>query len=298
MHAHLLPEQWIDTVHFFLGKKKQYAKSHIAGIDGFAGSKLMANSFLKVSLPLIPFEVMDDPVAENCLSLEGQQYFVQTLVRASLKPYGICWLGPPCSWWVWVSRSVHQQSIDNPLGNVTHPKVEFHNALADFVANVIWTCAALGVYFVLEQPVGSLFVQHPRVKAALRDVHSVRIKIHLYKFGATSQKPLQLWGTAPWLIDLEQIANHINAPVPRGVLYTIGHNGQVTGKKEAMAKSTAYPEAFCDVVAFLHQSFLSIKANEAKATKQIVHMFVLQSRPQLQHLWFEDSLIELLVLTR
>jgi hypothetical protein len=287
--AQLLPLHWYEWVAFFLSALQPRSVPAIRGIDGFAGQKEIAKAFLDAKLPMVPFEMMDDPVTENCLSLEGQQYFLQTLVRTSLTPYGFCWLGPPCSWWVWVSRSVHQRSMTNPLGNTTHPSVGFHNVLAEFVANVIWTCAALGIFYVLEQPLSSILVHHPQVKAALQGTQARCIRIPLYKFGAATRKPLQLWGTAPWLTELRRIADSIHVPVPGTALCTVGNQGQVTGKKQDMTASAAYPVCFCKVVAFLHKSFLASKAAEAES----VHMFV-RSQPKLQHQWFTEALLAFL----
>ena len=285
----LAPRHWLWWILWFLAEFEHKPMPAIAGVDGFAGSKTMAKAFWEAGLPLIPFELMDDPVQQNCLSLEGQQFFLQTLVRASLTPYGICWLGPPCSWWVWVSRSVHQRSRNNPLGNVSHPSVAFHNQVAEFVANVVWTCAALGLFYVLEQPLSSVLVHHPHVSAALRDTKAVRVSFPLHKFGANTQKYLQLWGTAPWLPELRRVAGIVRGPVAHAVLCTIGDRGQVTGKKDDMVASAAYPTTFCDVVAILHKGFLASQAIQAQA----VRMFV-KSLPQLRHTWFWEALVAFL----
>ena len=261
---------------------------------------------------MVPYELLDDPVLENCLSLHGQQNFLQKLVQVGLESDGLCWLGPPCSWWVWVSRSVHQRSAERPWGNVAHPFVDLHNVLAQFVADVIWTCAALGVHFVLEQPLGSRLPDYGQVREALVATQATRISIPLWKFGASSEKPLQLWGTAPWLRQLADVASRISAaslsgsqpaacpssaqpaaspvavPAPTTTLCTLGEAGQVTGRKEAMTASSSYPACFCDVVAFLHNSHVARRIAVA-----VAHILAC-NHPQLNNAWFIEALLPFL----
>ena len=303
----LVPICWLAWVRFFL---LQQPGPLLHGLDTFAGDKQMARSFLAAGMPMATFELLDDPVQENCLSMHGQQYFLQRLVQVSFQEGGICWMGPPCSWWVWLSRSVHQRSHESPQGNTQHPTVAFHNSLAEFVANAIRTCAALGVFFVLEQPLSSVMPHFAAVRAALAEVGAKRVSIPLWKFGAQSEKFLQLWGTAPWLQQLTEIARRIgetahcgaqpggahystqpgmvHVPKPPETLVRRGGEGQVTGRPEVLSRSASYPACFCDVVAFLHKSYLHRQA--AMVVAQAVGR---QGRTQ-QWQWFLDALLPFL----
>ena len=42
---------------------------------------------------------------------------------------------------------VHQRTDFNPYGDVKNAKVRYHNEVAEFVANVMMACAALGIYY-------------------------------------------------------------------------------------------------------------------------------------------------------
>lgn len=166
------------------------------------------------------------------------------------------WLGPPCSWWVFLSSSVHRRSTARPEGDTSHPFVRHHNCIAEFVASVIMTCTALGIFYVLEQPISSTFHLYKAVREALHITGAHAISIPLYKFGAPTTKFLHLFGTAPWLGRLKCIAGNIAAPRPQNTLYTTDTHGRTTGKKEELLDSAAYPHAFCQVVAMLHQSHM------------------------------------------
>lgn len=120
---------------------------------------------------------------------------------------------------------------------------------------VMVTCSALGVFYVVEQPLSSMLQFYPAINAALRATGARSISLLLYKFGATTQKPLKLWGTAPWLPCLGEIAKGINAPQPTATLATTAM-GRVTGKKGALVESASYPHAFCQIVAYLQKEFL------------------------------------------
>ena len=61
----------------------------LSGLDSFAGQKQMARSFLEVGMAMATYEWLDDAVLENCLSLQGQQNFLQKLVQVSLDEWGL-----------------------------------------------------------------------------------------------------------------------------------------------------------------------------------------------------------------
>ena len=304
-----VPARWVAWVTLFLSDFQQKPQTPtLVGLDGFAGQKQMAKSFLEFGMDMVTYEVADDPVLENCLSLHGQQNFLQKLVQVSLQKDGLCWLGPPCSWWVWVSSSRHKRTSDRPQGCVSHPTVAFHNSVAQFVADAIKTCVALGVHFVLEQPLSSVLPLFEAVRAALAMAHATAIVIPLWKFGATSHKPLKLWGTARWLAQLSSIADKISATSvsssqlangqgntghifiskPVNTLCVVGENRQVSGRRQEMAASSSYPACFCNVVAFLHKSHL--------ARRQTLAVACILGRwdAKFRQKWFVDGLIPFL----
>ena len=304
-----VPPHWCFWVELFLAEFiLQPQTPRLSGLDSFAGQKQMARSFLEVGMAMATYEWLDDAVLENCLSLHGQQNFLQKLVQVSLEKDGLCWMGPPCSWWTWISSSVHQRTKSRPQGHVGHPTVAFHNSIAQFVADAIMTCIALGVHFVLEQPLTSVLPDFEAVRTALTEAQAKAIVVPLWKFGASSHKPLKLWGTAPWLTQLSNVATKILAtptsssqlandqsrpgqihiPKPTSTLAIVGENGQVTGIRGDMAASSSYPACFCDVVAFLHKEHL--KSLPRRAAMLVVSTLGRQ-HPELRQQWFVEGLL-------
>ena len=270
----------------------------------------MEKSFQKWTINFISNDVLDDPVRQNVLTEKGVKRFLDLLSLASLKPGSFVWVDPPCSWFVWMSSSIHKRTAGNPIGDLSHPEVRRHNRIAEFAANVMQVCHAFGMAFVFEQPYSSVMPHFPQVAAALTATRARKIVIHLGKFGAKTVKPLQLWGTVPWLKTLQEVAGYVHVgnlrprfgPWPRAPAHTRSlpwrimieastetltettESGQVNGKKEEMSESSAYPELFCDVVAQLHRWEL------AKAYHDQVVQILMQKFSRSVTDWFPDKL--------
>jgi hypothetical protein len=303
-----VPLRWRPFLELTLERYRLQARApKVSGIHSFAGQKQMSKSFLKFGMAMLPYEMDDEPVLQNCLSLRGQQNYLEKLAQVSLNPDGLCWLDPPCGWWIWMSISVHKRSKKNPYGDTGHPMVVWHNTIAEFVADVIRTCDALGVHYVMEQPLTSVLPEFPPVEKALMATKAACIKFPLCKFGASSQKPMQFWGTAPWLQQLRAIAeriyvcpsgskpedfpagpNIVFAAAPTQTLSFRGPEGQVTGQKQVMTRSAAYPPCFCDTIAFIH------KVHLARLFAEAVAKIIGKRFPELRNNWFVLALLPFL----
>ena len=101
-----------------------------------------------------------------------------------------------------------------------------------------------GIWIVLEQPVGSLLFEVPAVRDALDAIGAVCVTVNLGKWGSESQKPVWLWGTAPWLIVLSSLPGTHSDDSTWTTLATVDENGKVTGGKNVKA-SEEYPPDFC-----------------------------------------------------
>ena len=306
-----VPSQWRPFLELSVERFRLQARStnlQLSGLHGFVGVSQMSKSYKKLNMAMVSCDLVNDPVLQNCLLMEGQQYYLEKLAQLSLKPDGLCWLDPPCAFWVWVSSSVHKRSTQNPHGDCSHPGVEWNNAIADFVADVMLTCSAMSIHYVLEQPLSSRLPDYPAVERALMSTGGRRIVVPLWKFGSPSIKPLQLWGTAPWLQQLARIADRIAArpsgsepedypPTaervfvegPQRQLAVVCTNGQVTGLHHEMKASAHYPGSFCDVVALLHHSHLTREF--VRAVVKILARRV----PSLREAWFSFALLPFLL---
>jgi hypothetical protein len=134
-----------------------------------------------------------------------------------------------------------------------------NNRIADFVAKSIITSHKLGLVVAVEQPLSSILPEHPAVRDALLQTGCQKYVFRLGNFGCSSPKPLQLWTTAPWAENLQALALEARAQPtfcePTMTLAT-RRNGRVTGRREELAESAAYPLFFCECIAMLHKRFM------------------------------------------
>jgi len=77
----LLPPCWKPFVMVIIGLAIKGRWPRICGMDTFSGQKHLAAAFVDRAMPMTTFEQLDDPVYEDCLSIQGAQYFLQNLVR-------------------------------------------------------------------------------------------------------------------------------------------------------------------------------------------------------------------------
>lgn len=279
----------------------QASRPKLSGIHGFAGVKNMERSFHAERLRMYSFEVQQDAIHQNCLTPEGERNFLKQLAIIHFKPGGLAWLDPPCSGWVWMCRHNTKRSPQDPHGDTRLPGVLADNRIAEFVAKVMLTCKALKIGFVLEQPKTSVMPHFPAIRQALDATNARRVYIELWKFHATSQKPLYLWGTVPWLHVLVRISNRVHAeedkhllvqdgsmvfvPRPTQTLTDGAERGQVNGRKQEMKASAAYPLRFCQTIASLHRRSLA-----TPVTDQIIKILAKRWK-QLGEPWFRLAIM-------
>lgn len=65
--------------------------------------------------------------------------------------------------------------------------------MAARVAILLLIAASRGIFWILEQPKGSLFEFHPQIQAVFTLLRCYRKHIHMRDFGAGSQKPTWLY---------------------------------------------------------------------------------------------------------
>ena len=115
-----------------------------------------------------------------------------------------------------------------------------------------------GLYVVVENPLNSLLFKYGPMRMMLAKIGARRVSLKLSSFGAESAKPLELWGTAPWLEKLPSKGTCGSASAQLLTRTSINADGRksVTGRKGVMTSSAAYPKAFGEAVAALHAEVL------------------------------------------
>ena len=131
------------------------------------------------------------------------------------------------------------------------------NKIAHIVADVIRTCHALGVHFVIEQPSTTLLFEYEPIALALSEVRARSVFVELGRAGSMTVKPSRLMGTAPFLPRLAGIVRRRAMVTPARAL-TRREGGWVNGEHRALQLSSSYPRTFCCIVARLHADLVGI----------------------------------------
>lgn len=239
----------------------------LAGVSVFDGHGGMFRAFKPHGAERM--EILRDAVNQDILRPQGTLRWL-THVKATM-PDGLHWFGPPCGSWGFLTRSKSKRTKDNVLGNRFDPWVRTHNSIAEWVAMAIVTLTWCGIYFVIENPSGSLIFDHPAIAQALVATKARKVGVSLFGWGHPSSKPLVLAGTAPWLEKLEEASRDLalaNRDRHKTTLATTNETGAVTGNSDDLKESAIYPDEFCELVAKYHTEFMSRQHREDVPAKR------------------------------
>eukprot|EP00971_Amphidinium_carterae_P350023 6491348-Amphidinium_carterae.3 len=252
-----------------MGRELQsYAR--VRAFDVFSGKGNLAEAFWETGIEAETFE-LEDSCSQDILSEEvfveekGFDMFVSVFLKrginhvlcvvARMPPRSLVFLGPPCSSFVWISRSIAQRTKFNPLGNEAVQFVRTGNRIAIVVARLMLLLSTLGIDFIIEQPATSMFWLHPAIAKVCQTMSSklVRLGFEMGSFGASSAKPTKLVGSARWILALSSFK--VPRKTNRKRLAHKSEHGVVTGKNNDLKASAMYPVKFCFLVASLYAEF-------------------------------------------
>jgi hypothetical protein len=186
--------------------------------------------------------VIDD--RDNAETIEGFTRLLRQILR--LRPGSLLWIAFPCSWFVYLSSSVHGRRRDKPYGNTGHPEVKRANNLACIVAGALRLAAHRHVRIALEQPMSSTLALLPCMARALCLINSTVHSTWLGAFGCPIPKPLHLYGNARFLGRLRR-SQPVADAVQQALAYTRGVGHTVTGQP-GLQQTQEYPQLFGEQV--------------------------------------------------
>ena len=170
---------------------------HIA--DFFAGKARIARWAELLSLKAVTLD-MSYSAHLNFLDDMGLALAVIGVLR--IREGGLCFLGPQCSSWVWLCRSITCRSAANPYGDESVECVAEGNRLNQICGLLITICFMCNVQWCIEQPGSSLFFHTRLWRAILREQNPFQRWLHLKVFGHVSQKATFLIGTQSCLTSI------------------------------------------------------------------------------------------------
>ena len=223
-------------------------------VEFFCGTGGLVAALSQSGLRCAWYDIALDPTHDMC-SAGGMAAAI--LLTLSIVPRGFAWLGVPCSTFVWIARGHTKRSPLAPLGDCGRGDVRRANRIAERVRILLRLMGMRGIFFILEQPAGSLLWRMPAIRLAARQY---RVKGHrwarrfvwLGHFGRKQCKPTELCGVFP------RLATILPSKRPKGRNTTgvyktwwnaHGHRRVCGGPRLKVTEH--YPRAFCRAVAKL-----------------------------------------------
>ncbi|CAK9085109.1 unnamed protein product [Durusdinium trenchii] len=197
---------------------------------------------------------------------KGFVHAVYTVLR--LSPGSSLTLAPVCSTWVWMSRGSTKRSKALPLGDDSAPSVALGNTMVARCALLLFLAAARGIWFVLEQPRGSLLEYHPAMQRVLKLVRVWRKHVRMGDFAAPTEKGTWLYSSRPEIEELHKFKPKC-LPAPQEEVQLVDHYVDSRGQKRvkgnrALKKSQAYTIQFGRALARLRSRHIASVRREAR----------------------------------
>jgi len=249
-----LPAAWVPIVVACL---LTTATKDLGCVEVFAGVKAIARGCADQGLKCATVELND---GQDITTKYGLRMTIHYLCRC--RKNALAWFGVPCSSWIFCGRSNAGRYTWWPKGNERLAYCRQHNELAEISSHLARLAFFLGLLVVIEQPLTSTLFDYTPMQRAVWEIGCTRVAVELNGFGASSLKPLQLFGNAPWLGALAGLSKALRrtAPKPTERLTTTRQRSDgsksVTGRTGAMKDSSAYPDRFGSEVGRLHAKVL------------------------------------------
>ena len=238
-----LPSWWVEML--MKASVAARRKAVLLGVEIFAGKAQLSSAFCRLAGPMETFEIENSP-RENILNSDGVLYLMQLLLRIQVK--GLTWLGTPCKSWVCLSKSWTRRSVLQPAGPPSGytsaaqaAYLAEHNCIADLCSLIIRTVAALGIDFIVEQPMSSLLFTYPAIRDALRDCGNIGISFMMAAYCGESPKPLLLKGSPEYLRTFAAVAKARLSRTTKPTRRLVHKQGKFfTGNRAELQQSSGY----------------------------------------------------------
>ena len=185
-------------------------------------------------------------------------------------------LAPVCSSWVWMNRHTSGRSIERPLGNVCRGYIKNANRMVSRVALLCLLLTAKGVFWILEQPKGSLLEHHPRMQLLARRFNLWRCAFPMGNFNAESRKDTWCYSFHSCIMHLPKYATCKFEATTTECEISVVHmredgTAAVSGGKD-LKNSQHYPEEFGAAITHLYfEHAKSIKAEFKAFRSEVEH---------------------------
>ena len=135
-----------------------------------------------------------DCCTENILHPAGALWAAVLCMRVMIN--GVVHFGVDCSSFTWMSRATTGRHLD-VCGDDGVSSVRAGNSMLLFLSWMGVYLLSKGVFYMVENPVGSIISHHPHFQALASVTQHSRLCTWLGAFGGSAPKPTHLWTTAP-----------------------------------------------------------------------------------------------------
>jgi len=170
-------------------------------VEEFAGDAQIAGNLRQMGYVALALDSRYEKV-HDVLTAKGFYVLIASVWTTCLG--GLLWLAPPCSSWVWMSRSSTGRHL-HVLGDRAYANVRAQNALVARITYAVVLCIKRGVHWIIEQPSSSVMWDHPRLQAVLGKYKNMTYTatVELGTYNLEARKELRLVGTSPHLRALD-----------------------------------------------------------------------------------------------
>jgi hypothetical protein len=181
--------------------------------------------------------------AEDVTTITGFRALLSRSLRIRVR--GLGWFAPECKTLGWIGRYGTGRNKQTPSGDTSQHRIQMSNLQIGMVTVVCLVLWLRDVYFIIENPKGSVMPDVAPMKQFLAFVKQVPpiVTTYMGAFGGETCKPLSFWGT--WVQ-----ARKLSRTMPRDKSRLAKKKGRWTqGNPDELTISSAYPEEFGAAVA-------------------------------------------------
>lgn len=169
-------------------------------VEWFCGTGNLTTACSQQKMRVAWYDHVLHPVKMNLLTSAGFAYAI--ILALSIVPGGTAWFGVPCSTFVFMSRGHTKRTRRRPQGDTCRTDVREANIIAERVGFLIQILAMRKVYWILEQPLNSLFWSMPAMREAQRQCKVGQLAwqrrfLWMGAYGHELLKPTELMGVFP-----------------------------------------------------------------------------------------------------
>ena len=222
-----------------------------SGVELFAGVGAISKSMDSIGLKCIPYDLAYSE-ADNIMTAAGFTRAVELIMQTRV--HGLCWVAAVCSSWVWISRSGSGRQQAQAEGDIAVPRVRHANKMAVHSVLLMLLAWRRGLTVFLEQPITSLFGSFTPMQELISFALPCVVTTSLGAFGGETEKMIKVWSSTT---KAENLKRKRTSSASSSTQLVRRSSSGVTGNKEQLKRSSAYPQAFGQAVACIMAECMS-----------------------------------------